>query len=342
MCCRHRRAADHRDRGRDRRQHRGHLSPQLPRARTQPPQIDWGGLLTNRAQVDLREPGRRPRPAAAIATSAIAFGFTGEALARATNPLLWTRGSTKSEDAAADLADEMARLPWNTDRRCDRDRAHPRRCRGDRHRAGVGERRRARGTRSRRDVPRAERADPVVKGISFSVRPASSSASSASPQREDDDDAGRLPADSLPRRVSGTISLHGQELREALVKGTGQGTRDGRRDRLPGSARLAEPGADNRDAADGDADHPRRAQQETGTRPRDLVADRGAHPGREQADPALPARILRRNAPAGDDRDGPDEGAGAAPRRRAHHRARRPRDEDHRWSCAECHLSSSP
>jgi len=44
-----------------------------------------------------------------------------------------------------------------------------------------------------------------------------------------------------PGRVSGTISLHGQELRKLSSKELDKVLRDGRRDRLPGSARLAEP-----------------------------------------------------------------------------------------------------
>jgi len=55
---------------------------------TQPPQIDWGGLLTTGLKSIYENPAAALGPAAAIATSAIAFGFTGEALARATNPLL--------------------------------------------------------------------------------------------------------------------------------------------------------------------------------------------------------------------------------------------------------------
>jgi peptide/nickel transport system permease protein len=56
----------------------------------QPPAYDWGQLLTQGVQSFYETPAAALGPAVAIAITALAFGFTGEALARATNPVLWT------------------------------------------------------------------------------------------------------------------------------------------------------------------------------------------------------------------------------------------------------------
>ncbi len=57
----------------------------------------------------------------------------------------------------------------------------------------------------------------------------------------------------------------------------------------------------------------------------DRAARLGRHPRRGAAGRRLPARVLRRDAAAGDDRDGAGAGAGGADRRRADHGARRHR-----------------
>ena len=56
------------------------------------PAYDWGGMLTSGLKAIYVHPAGAFGPAAAIATSALAFGLTGEAIARAMNPLLWTGG----------------------------------------------------------------------------------------------------------------------------------------------------------------------------------------------------------------------------------------------------------
>jgi oligopeptide/dipeptide ABC transporter ATP-binding protein len=56
----------------------------------QPPQFDWGRMLTEGVQAFYLTPVAALAPAGAIAVTALAFGFTGEALARASNPALWT------------------------------------------------------------------------------------------------------------------------------------------------------------------------------------------------------------------------------------------------------------
>jgi peptide/nickel transport system permease protein len=55
----------------------------------QSPQYDWGDLLTQGVQEIYRSPAAAFGPAIAIAVVAVAFGFLGEALARAMNPARW-------------------------------------------------------------------------------------------------------------------------------------------------------------------------------------------------------------------------------------------------------------
>jgi peptide/nickel transport system ATP-binding protein/peptide/nickel transport system permease protein len=62
----------------------------------QPPRFDWGTLLSNGVQAIYIQPFGALGPAIALALTAIAFGFTGEALARALNPLLWAGRATGS------------------------------------------------------------------------------------------------------------------------------------------------------------------------------------------------------------------------------------------------------
>ena len=74
-----------------------------------------------------------------------------------------------------------------------------------------------------------------------------------------------------------------------------------------------------------------------GARPHGRAARARRHPARRGAHPQLPARVLRRHAPARDDRDGAVVRPVGADRRRAHHRAGR--DDpgpDPRRSCRSC------
>jgi peptide/nickel transport system ATP-binding protein/peptide/nickel transport system permease protein len=57
----------------------------------QPPQFDWGQMLTEGVQVIYTQPWAAVGPAVAIAVTAVAFGLTGEAVARTMNPVLWTQ-----------------------------------------------------------------------------------------------------------------------------------------------------------------------------------------------------------------------------------------------------------
>jgi oligopeptide/dipeptide ABC transporter ATP-binding protein len=59
----------------------------------QAPGFDWGRMLTEGVQSFYITPASALAPAVAIAATALAFGFTGEAIARAMNPVLWARAS---------------------------------------------------------------------------------------------------------------------------------------------------------------------------------------------------------------------------------------------------------
>ncbi len=56
----------------------------------QPPQFDWGSMLTEGVHSLYVTPAAALGPAAVIAIAGLSTGFLGEALARAMNPLLWT------------------------------------------------------------------------------------------------------------------------------------------------------------------------------------------------------------------------------------------------------------
>lgn len=62
----------------------------------QPPDYDWGGLLTEGVKAFYLNPASALGPVAAIALASLTFGLFGEALARAFNPVLWARGFEES------------------------------------------------------------------------------------------------------------------------------------------------------------------------------------------------------------------------------------------------------
>jgi oligopeptide/dipeptide ABC transporter ATP-binding protein len=72
----------------------------------QAPQYDWGRMLTEGVQAFYTTPAAALAPLAAIALSALAFGFTGEALARAMNPVLWSRKGGGAVESALQTAQE--------------------------------------------------------------------------------------------------------------------------------------------------------------------------------------------------------------------------------------------
>ncbi|MGQ0548530.1 MAG: dipeptide/oligopeptide/nickel ABC transporter permease/ATP-binding protein [Armatimonadota bacterium] len=76
----------------------------------QPPQFDWGSMLTEGVNALYATPAAALAPAFVIAIAGLSMGFLGEALARAMNPLLWTapqgaarHGPGARNGAASDL-----------------------------------------------------------------------------------------------------------------------------------------------------------------------------------------------------------------------------------------------
>ncbi|MGH2402840.1 MAG: dipeptide/oligopeptide/nickel ABC transporter permease/ATP-binding protein [bacterium] len=63
----------------------------------QPPQFDWGSMLTEGVHALYATPAAALAPAFVIAVSGLSMGFLGEALARATNPLLWTASEATAQ-----------------------------------------------------------------------------------------------------------------------------------------------------------------------------------------------------------------------------------------------------
>jgi peptide/nickel transport system permease protein len=69
----------------------------------QAPDFDWGRMLTEGVQAFYVTPAAALGPALAIAITSMAFGFSGEAIARALNPVLWAGRVGAREGPAADL-----------------------------------------------------------------------------------------------------------------------------------------------------------------------------------------------------------------------------------------------
>ncbi len=66
----------------------------------QPPQFDWGSMLTEGVHALYATPAAALAPASVIAVSGLSMGFLGEALARAMNPLLWTAAKTTAQQTS--------------------------------------------------------------------------------------------------------------------------------------------------------------------------------------------------------------------------------------------------
>jgi oligopeptide/dipeptide ABC transporter ATP-binding protein len=77
----------------------------------QAPDFDWGRMLTDGVQAFYSTPAAALGPAAAIATSALAFGFAGEGLARSMNPMLWTGKLKASQSSSENDARMFAATP---------------------------------------------------------------------------------------------------------------------------------------------------------------------------------------------------------------------------------------
>lgn len=108
----------------------------------------------------------------------------------------------------------------------------------------------------------------------------------------------------------------------------GRGPQDARPrhgDDLPGPAVRDAPVLHGRQPDRGGVPRPPRRRQEDGAQAGRRTPRPGRHPRARQAVRQLPARVLRRHAPARDDRHGARQQPRAAHRRRADHRARRDR-----------------
>jgi peptide/nickel transport system permease protein len=69
----------------------------------QSPDYDWGQLLTEGVRSIYLTPAAALGPTVAIALTALAFGFVGEALARALNPLLWSGDRRRRRGGRGDV-----------------------------------------------------------------------------------------------------------------------------------------------------------------------------------------------------------------------------------------------
>jgi len=83
----------------------------------QSPQYDWGAMLTEGVQQFYVTPVAAIAPAVVISVCALAFGLSGEALARSLNPLLWT-GSDSARRPGAPVVNASREAPA-TDKRMD-------------------------------------------------------------------------------------------------------------------------------------------------------------------------------------------------------------------------------
>jgi oligopeptide/dipeptide ABC transporter ATP-binding protein len=179
----------------------------------QPPDYDWGGLLTDGVKVIYSTPQAALVPAGALAITALAFGFFGEALARSTNPLLWTL--SKEEQRQLDTpADESEERPAGAD-------AAP--AVGAWRRNGASAPPTGEAALEVEDLvvsfPGRERPVEVVKGVSFSVPVGGVlgivGESGSGKTMTMLSIGGLVP---YPGRVTGRVSLHGHDL--AVLPGT--------------------------------------------------------------------------------------------------------------------------
>ena len=175
----------------------------------------------------------------------------------------------------------------------------------------------------RRPSPRPEGAVRAVNGVSFAIMPARRSASSASPARARARSSCRSwacwPATAAPRQRQ----VPGPGDPRPAAAAAEQDPRRADVDDLPGPDDLAESLPHGQAADDRGAGHAQGMSEDDAPPRRDRDAGPRADPRGRAAHRHVSARILRRHAPARDDRHGAAVPAGAADRRRADHGARR-------------------
>jgi ABC-type dipeptide/oligopeptide/nickel transport system permease subunit len=126
----------------------------------QPPAFDWGRMLTEGVNSFYVTPAAAIGPAAFIAAAALSFGFSGEALAKAMNPVLWSVRRSSTSDAP-EAAGPVAVGVWG----------------GSAHSNGAGRSalEQVQPALEVRDLkvvfPSASGQIEVIKGVSFSIQP---------------------------------------------------------------------------------------------------------------------------------------------------------------------------
>ena len=272
----------------------------------QQPAYDWGRLLFDGIQSIYVNPAAALAPGAAVLVAGLAFNLFGESVAKG----LGRRRRRRHPRAAAVAGGARARR-----RRSPRSRTtrRPTWC--------------STSATSRSAFPGPEGAVRPVRGVSFSVR-----RGEALGIVGESGSGKSLTALAVSRLVEapGPGRRHAaRAARHRPARGRHAGAAAPARhlagDGLPGPADVVQPHpADGRPARRGRAPPPG-ARPPGRPRARRRPAARRPHhrPGAPRA--PVPARVLRRHAPARDDRHGPDGHAGADRRRRADHRARRHR-----------------
>jgi oligopeptide/dipeptide ABC transporter ATP-binding protein len=168
----------------------------------QPPAYDWGRMLTEGVNSFYVTPAAAVGPAVFIAGAALAFGFCGEALAKAMNPLVWTvrpvsRADSELQAEPITLAPINPALHANGSGSPDATRVEP-----------------ALEVRDLKVVfPGASGRIEIIKGVSFSIQPGEVLGivgESGSGKTMTSLAVAQLVP--YPGTVEGTIKLHGTDL----------------------------------------------------------------------------------------------------------------------------------
>jgi peptide/nickel transport system permease protein len=179
----------------------------------QPPRFDWGTLLSDGVGAIYLQPAATLGPAVALALTAMAFGFTGEAAARALNPLLWAGRNEKSARSSRRARRSLATSPQSAIQpkgltRRSHDRSAP-----PAVQAPTDDEAAIEVTDMVVSFPNGAAQVDVVKGVSFSIRPGEVMGivgeSGSGKTMTSMAIAQLIP---YPGTVRGSIKLHGQEV----------------------------------------------------------------------------------------------------------------------------------